>query len=712
MKLHTVFFSVCLLAFCSCTGEKTALLNNTDPQKTDRPHPSFLRASGRTVVDEQGQAVRLTGCNAGSWLLIEPWMINADGQPGIETEKDLWDVLGSRFGEKTKLDLIRTHRKNFFTRDDVQRMSDVGMNCLRIPIGWRSVSDPQYGGDMAYLDDCLRWCREFDLYAIVDLHGAPGAQSSNSVIIGERALNELWKEEGYRDATVSWWTNIAARYKDDPVVAGYDLLNEAMDASMKDLIAFYDRLYHAIRQVDPRHMLIIEDGLHGIYRLPHSDRMDWSNVVYSFHYYPQSPGETLDAEGRHFPKFNNAAVYFGVPMLVGEFNSMLLERGGVDQFKRFAEVYDYYGWAWTFWTYKKTERNRNYNWGLYGKSDERTTPDFHTASAEAIQSWLQSLVTENLSVDPLLLTALRQLSIDSLASDSTLPTLPTQVIPLSLRNAYILPSEDGQNLKLEWSSLEPNTSYWGARDRIGWAVDIATAGPYELHVEVAGTSEANLVGVWIDGVLSKESPATPASGSWSSYKPLSFGAYSLSAGRHLIEITQQDRESSFINVRRGWLQPEPGKTDRPLETAIRLSALNMAPLSPSSPLCIEWLFTPSPIGYWRSGEKASWSISLQAGGNYNAQVSYATPNPASIATLLIDGQPVQHCTIRGTDEWHRYTTFSLGSVHLDAGTHTVSFLWEDENPLGCGNLLEILLQKIGPSAQRTEDTSSNANSSM
>ena len=708
MKPYGLFLAFCSLVCCSCTGERHGIAF----QEKERPPPSMLCASGRSIVDEQGRIVRLAGCNAGSWLLIEPWMINADGQPDIETEKDLWDVLGSRFGDKTKSDLIRTYRKSFFTREDVQRMSDTGMNCLRIPIGWRAVSDPHYGGDLTYLDDCLRWCREFGVYAIIDLHGAPGAQSSNSVIIGERSQNELWKEESFRDATVSWWTNIAARYRNESAVAGYDLLNEAMDAPMNDLIAFYDRLYNAIRRVDPRHILIIEDGLHGIYRLPHPDRMGWSNVVYSFHYYPQSPGETLEAEGRHFPKFNNAAVFFGVPMLVGEFNTMLLERGGVDYFKRFAEVLDYYGWAWTFWTYKKTEKNRNYNWGLYGKSDRSVTPDFHNESAETIRSWIQSLGTENLSVDPLLLTALRQLPADASATGPMLPPLPTQAIPLSLKNAFVMPAEEGRNLKLEWSACEPNTGYWGSKDRIGWVVDIPEPGLYELHAEVAGTADVNLIGIWIDGVLSKESSASPPSGSWTSYKPLALGAFALSTGRHIVEITQQDKEPSFINIRRGWLQPEPKTADQPLETAIRLSALNLAPLPPNSPLCIEWLFTPTPIGYWPSGEKASWSITLQAGGEYNAQLVYATPNAASTVTLLIDSHPVQHCTVRGTGDWHSYTTFSLGGLNLGAGTHTVSLMWADDNPMGCGNLLEILLQKIGSTSHLAAETSSNITSSM
>ena len=688
MKSYVVLMALCSFIFCSCSGEKISPRNGTHLPKTERSSSSFLRASGRSIVNEQGEAVRLAGCNAGSWLLIEPWMINVDGQPEIETEKDLWDVLGFRFGEKIKLDLIRTHRTHFFTREDVQRMADIGMTCLRIPIGWRAVSDPHYGGDLTYLDDCIRWCREFGVYAVIDLHGAPGAQSSNSVIIGERALNELWKEERYRDATVSWWTNIASRYKEESIVAGYDLLNEAMDAPMPDLVALYDRLYKAIRQVDARHLLIIEDGLHGIYRLPHPDQMGWSNVVYSFHYYPQSPTETLDAEGRHFPKFNNAAVYYGVPMLVGEFNTMLLERGGVDQFKRFAEVFNYYDWAWTFWTYKKTEKNRNYNWALYGKSDNLVAPDFHTDSADTIGAWLQSLETGNLAVDPLLLTALREVL-------GTSSTLPAQAIPLSLKNAYVMPAEEGQDLKLEWSATEPNTGYWGNGDRIGWVVNIPAQGAYSLHTEVAGAIRSSIVGIWIDGVLTKETAAVSTSGSWTSYEPLGLGTFSLSAGRHVIEITQQDRGTAFINLRRGWLQPEQETAGQPLETAIRLSALNLAPLPPNSPLCIEWLFTPTPIGYWPSGEKASWSISIQSGGAYNAQLVYATPNAASTITLLVDDNPIQNCTIRGTEDWHTYGSFSLGTLDLKPGTHTVSLVWEDANPMGCGNLLEIQLQKIG-----------------
>lgn len=254
-------------------------------------HMGFLRTEGRRVVNDRGEAVQLRGCNAGAWLLIEPWIIGMDGQTGVNSEKDLWDLIGRRFGEDRKQELIRLHRETFFQEADVERIAAAGMNCLRIPIWWRAVSDPAYGGDMKYLSAVVEWCGRHGVYAIIDLHGAPGGQSTQAVIIGESSEGDLWKDEEFKKQTVAWWTDVAERFKDVPAVAGYDLINEAFSAPFNDLLDLYDEIYRAVRAIDSRHIIIVEDGLHGFHRLPRPADYGWSNVMYSFHYYPQSGAE-------------------------------------------------------------------------------------------------------------------------------------------------------------------------------------------------------------------------------------------------------------------------------------------------------------------------------------------------------------------------------------------------------------------------------------
>ncbi|MFX6895585.1 cellulase family glycosylhydrolase, partial [Acinetobacter baumannii] len=51
---------------------------------------------------------------------------------------------------------------------------------------------------------------------------------------------------------------LADRYKDEPAIAGYDLLNEPYAPSNEVVVSFFERLIPAIREVDPRHLLFVE----------------------------------------------------------------------------------------------------------------------------------------------------------------------------------------------------------------------------------------------------------------------------------------------------------------------------------------------------------------------------------------------------------------------------------------------------------------------
>ncbi len=54
------------------------------------------------------------------------------------------------------------------------------------------------------------------------------------------------------------WEAIARRYRDQPWVAGYDLINEPADPTGKVVAPFFLRLRDAVRKIDPAHVLFIE----------------------------------------------------------------------------------------------------------------------------------------------------------------------------------------------------------------------------------------------------------------------------------------------------------------------------------------------------------------------------------------------------------------------------------------------------------------------
>jgi len=689
-KLLPILLSVLPLFGCSPSARNGAGRDESTAEAAPASSESrlqFLSASGRSVINEQGETVQLRGCNAGSWLLIEPWILGLDGQDDVNSEKDIWDLVGRRFGEERKQELIRLHRSTFFTEADVVRIADAGMNCLRIPIWWRAVSDPAYGGDMKYLEDAVRWCGTHGVYVIIDLHGAPGGQGSQPVIVGERSDGDLWKSDAYKEQTLNWWKDVAVRFKDEPAVAGYDLINEAFSAPFDDLLELYDQLYRAVRAIDPRHMLIMEDGLHGFHRLPRPSDYGWSNVMYSFHYYPQTGAEALSADGSILPRFNRAVLHFDVPVLVGEFNTMMYERGGAQSFQRFTEVFDYYGWPWTFWTYKKIEDNADIIWGLYGHYTQRPGADLNAGSWESIRDAFARMESGQGSVQPLMLCALqnpRGLAPARPADDEML---------LTLRDAAVLAGEGG-SLRMEWGLTPPNVGYWGRGDSVGWYVEIPAEGDYEIGLNMANNTNGCAARVEVDGVLVRDVPVERTRG-WQDYQDRSLGVFHLDEGRHWLEIGQGNEGNEFINLRHAWVRAGSGPAVRPDESRVVLGPFNHPQWRERGPIRVEWMNDPANFGFWLPGESVTWSVSLERGGTYEVSAAYASPTASHLVLELDGGAARLSAELKGTGDWHAFERAAMGLLAMGAGRHTLKLTWEGGDGGGAGNLRSVTLNRTG-----------------
>ena len=665
-------------------GEFASPLPQPVPPKLNGPL-QFLHTEGRRIVDEHGRDVALRGCNVGGWLLLEPWMAGLDGQEGIETEKDIWDLMEQRFGRDAKLELIRTFRENFFNESDVERIAAFRMNCVRLPIWWRMTDDPDYGGDITLLDRAIQWCSRNGVYVIIDLQGAPGGQARESANVGEPAGDgNLWKNSSNKDQTVQWWKKIAERYKDEPAVAAYDLLNEGTATpKYSDLTELYDRLYKEIRAIDSRHIIIMED-VWGFHHLPRVEKMGWENVVYSFHYYPRdmSLEQKLEAPDVDLPRYNRTALYKGVPIYVGEFSAIDAHTGGADLFLKLREVCNYFDWAWTFWSYKKIEENDNILWGLYGYYEQMPRVDLHLDSLEKIRSTFESFATTNSHMHPLMPAAL--LAPSRWKPD---PSPADGSVVLSLRNAYVMAREKGY-LRYEWGVTPPDIGYWAKGDTCAWKVPVPAAGNYELVLDLANSSDRNRLALWVDGVHITDANL-PNLGGWRHFTDHSITTLALTEGTHVLEIGQADDEKGFINLRGGLLRPVADATPARDESSLLLKAVNMELPGPKSAIHVEWLNDPPNIGSWNAGESVTWNVNLEQGGLYNLRASYATPNADSTLRILVDDQLALEKALGPTGDWGKYDVLDCGSLTLRPGAHTITARWDVPRATAAGNLRQL-----------------------
>lgn len=363
---------------------------------------SPLHADGTKIVNASGKTVMLRGINLGGWLVEEPWMQPfvtrpPDGSPypPIKDHVSLWTTIEKRFGQAGRQRVQTAFREAWINESDFDRIHAAGLNCVRLPFLASLLDEPD---GVHWLDQAIAWAGQRGIYVILDMHGAPGGQSDQGHT-GEAGRNAFFKDPANVTQAAEIWTRLARRYKNNPTVAGYDLLNEPTGTPGSDtLYVVMDRLYRAVRTADPSHLIIIEDGYTGAEWMPFPGPCGWTNVVYSTHYYDfaaKSADDQQKALNGYLLSLEKQRDRRQVPFYVGEFG--LEPHGTSATLATMLGAMQAQNLAWSMWTYKIVRTGGGQSlWGLYSNTHPITPLDpYRDSEADWIRKCTQ-LRTANL----------------------------------------------------------------------------------------------------------------------------------------------------------------------------------------------------------------------------------------------------------------------------------------------------------------------------
>lgn len=330
---------------------------------------SRLRVSGDQIVNQKGDVVYLRGFGLGGMLHMENFI---NGYPA--NEEAMRAGLRKVLGEKKYKLYFDTFYENYFTDADAAYIQSLGLNLVRIPINYRLFEDDMNPGVIkqeafAYLDSVIARCARHHIYTIIDLHALPGAQNQHWHSDNPTHVASFWVHKDFQDRALHLWEVIAKRYKDQPWVAGYDLINEPADPTGEKVFPYYKRLRDAIRPIDPDHILFLEGDRYAT----EFDKFTevWDNVVYTNHDYATPgfvsggdyPGFTRnkyydkDTLEKDFLKRSEFMFSRRVPVWVGEFGPVYTGDPRKDEMryrvlKDQLAYYNKYKVSWCIWLYK------------------------------------------------------------------------------------------------------------------------------------------------------------------------------------------------------------------------------------------------------------------------------------------------------------------------------------------------------------------------
>jgi cellulase (glycosyl hydrolase family 5) len=324
------------------------------PPDAPAPPPDFAHVSGDQLVDGDGQPLLLRAMGIGNWLVPEGYMWRFDGARG-DRPRRIEARVAELIGPDGAAAFWEAYRDTFFSEADVARIADLGFNAIRVALSARLLQpEGEEGIDergFAQLAQVVEWSRAHGIHVVFDMHAAPGGQTGRNIDDSPDDQPALFTDPANQDRLVALWTEIARRFAGDPVVLGYDLLNEPIApefAALNDrLWPLYQRIGAAIRAVDPDHVLIVEGAQWA---------NNWSslgapfddNLIYSFHKYWD------DTSAASIQGYLDHGAQWGKPLWVGE-----IGENDDDWYRAVFPMLEAHGIGWSFWTWKKLDSDNN-----------------------------------------------------------------------------------------------------------------------------------------------------------------------------------------------------------------------------------------------------------------------------------------------------------------------------------------------------------------
>lgn len=218
----------------------------------------------------------------------------------------------------------------------------MGMNAIRFYMNYETFEDDskpfvykQTGWE--WIDQNIQWAKNNGIYLILNMHVPQGGFQSQCK--GEA----LWDDMENQNRLTGLWKAIAERYKNEPQVAAYDLVNEPTPkSSVNQWFTLCNRLVDSVRAVDSNHLIITEraiavncdydynDGNYNYPPLTEENLMYTVHMYEPFNYTHQLQDWAGTGEGGKYPDNSIVTMPRDLTYATGNYTNTILPTGNSD----------------------------------------------------------------------------------------------------------------------------------------------------------------------------------------------------------------------------------------------------------------------------------------------------------------------------------------------------------------------------------------------
>jgi len=527
-----------------------------------------LTVSGQKIINSSNsQEVVLNAVNFGNWMIMEGYMMNSANQA---TSQHLWkQKLNTLIGTANTNAFYTKWINNHVTRADINQIKAWGFNSVRVPLHYEyfvNLGTPDVWNTQGFtvLDSIFSWCKSAGIYAVVDLHAAPGGQNDGDISDYDNTKPSLWTSEANKSKTVRLWRKISERYKNEDCIAGYDLINEPAWTlpNPNDLRNLYGRLTDTIRANGDSHILFIEGNWYANDFTNLTPAWD-ANMVYTFHKYWSN---TTNQEIQWMLDIRTAQ---NRPIWCGEHGE-----NSNTHYTKTAELFKANNIGMSWWPMKKFESINDFadaKWpagyqdllNYFGGTNPSLSP---STAINTLNQLAENVKLANCKINDEVLRAIftqvGNRNTEAFANNS----IPGRIYAPNYdkgMNGYAYSDQAWEDMRIStgtytsWNNgwtyrnngvdVEPCTDALSNGYDVGWfnagewmkyTCNVASAGTYTLELRVVnGTTSAGEIQIQnADGTQILASASVPPTGSWTNWTTITCSCNFSSAGTQTIRI--------------------------------------------------------------------------------------------------------------------------------------------------------------------------------
>ena len=176
LAMTTLSLAALTMGLAGCGGAKTG--------EEAAPAPKFVTIQGHDLIKPDGEKLFIMGTNLGNWLNPEGYMFRfSKTNSGHFINEMFCQLVGPDF----TAEFWKQFKDNYVTRQDIRFIKSTGANTIRLPFHYKLFTDEDYMGitgrqdGFARVDSLVEWCRESELFLILDMHDAPGGQTGDNI---------------------------------------------------------------------------------------------------------------------------------------------------------------------------------------------------------------------------------------------------------------------------------------------------------------------------------------------------------------------------------------------------------------------------------------------------------------------------------------------------------------------------------------------------